>query len=79
MEFYELMRKRYSVRAYKPDEGEEEKLQRVLETARLAPTAANRQSFQLLVVHTGGREEELQKIYPSSGKRRIGNLLDRCV
>jgi nitroreductase len=64
MEFYDLIQRRYSVRAYKPDEVEAEKLQRVLEAARLAPTAANRQSFQLLVVHTSGREEELHMIYP---------------
>ena len=64
MEFSELLQKRYSVRAYKSDEVEAKKLQRVLEAARLAPTAANRQSFQLLVVHTKGREEELRKAYP---------------
>ncbi len=63
MEFWELISKRYSVRAYKPDPVEEEKLQRVLEAARLAPTAANRQPFQLVVIHTAGREAELQRIY----------------
>lgn len=65
MEFQELIRKRYSVRAYKADAIEAEKLQRVLEAAHLAPTAANRQSFQLIVVHTKGREEDLQAVYPA--------------
>ena len=63
MEFSELIRERYSVRAYKPDAVEEEKLERVLEAARLAPTAANRQPFQLIVLSTQGREAELQRIY----------------
>ncbi len=63
MEFSELIKARYSVRAYKPDPVEEEKLQQVLEAARLAPTAANRQPFQLLVIHTAGREAELRRIY----------------
>ena len=63
MEFSELVTKRYSVRAYKPDPVEEEKLQQVLEAARLAPTAANRQPFQLVVIHTAGREEEMKRIY----------------
>jgi len=63
MEFSELVRERYSVRAYKPDPVEDEKLKMVLEAARLAPTAANRQPFQLIVVHTQGREEELLDIY----------------
>ncbi|MGE5581233.1 MAG: nitroreductase family protein [Bacillota bacterium] len=63
MDFLEVIRKRYSVRSYKPDEVEQEKLQRILEVARLAPTAANRQAFKVIVVKTGGRREELRKIY----------------
>ncbi len=63
MEFSDLIRSRYSVRAYKPDPVEDDKLQQVLEAARLAPTAANRQPFQLIVIHTAGREEELGRIY----------------
>ena len=65
MQFSELVAKRYSVRAYKPDPVEDEKLQLVLEAARLAPTAANRQPFQFIVVHTAGRETELGRIYRS--------------
>ena len=64
MEFFELIRARYSVRAYKPDPVEEEKLRQVLEAARLAPTAANHQPFQLIVIHTAGCEPELRRIYP---------------
>ena len=62
MDFQELVSKRYSVRSYKPDAVEESKLQQVLEAARLAPTAANRQPFRLIVVHTAGREAELRRI-----------------
>ena len=63
MEYFDLINKRYSVRAYKPEPVEEVKLQAVLEAARLAPTAANRQPFQLIVIHTSGREADLQRIY----------------
>ena len=63
MEYSELIATRYSVRAYRPDPVEDEKLQAVLEAARLAPTAANRQPIQLIVMHTAGREEEIGKIY----------------
>lgn len=66
MDFIELARQRYSVRAYKPDPVEDEKLIQVLEAVRLAPTAANRQPFQFLVVHTAGRETELSTIYHRS-------------
>jgi nitroreductase len=63
MEFSKLIAERYSVRAYKPDPVEQEKLERVLEAARLAPTAVNFQPFQLIVIHTEGREDELNRIY----------------
>ncbi|MCL5105339.1 MAG: nitroreductase family protein [Armatimonadetes bacterium] len=63
MEFSELIARRYSVRAYKPDSVEDDKLERVLEAARLAPTACNIQPFRLIVVHTEGRQEELRRIY----------------
>ncbi len=63
MDFFELIEKRYSVRAYKPDPVEDEKLNTVLNAARLAPTASNRQPFQIIVVHTTGREEEMLSIY----------------
>ena len=63
MDFQELMNKRYSVRAYKTDPLEEEILQQVLDAARMAPTAHNKQPFQLILIRTAGREEELKRIY----------------
>jgi len=63
MEFADLICLRYSVRAYRPDPVPDDLLARVLEAGRLAPTAANRQPFRLLVIHTAGRQEELQRIY----------------
>ena len=63
MTFQELIKKRYSVRAYKPDPVEEDKLARVLEAARIAPTAANRQAFRVIVIKTAERKADLQRIY----------------
>ena len=63
MEYFDLIQKRYSVRAYKSAPVEEAKLAQVLEAVRLAPTAANRQPFQLIVAHVKGRESELQRVY----------------
>jgi nitroreductase len=63
MTFLELARTRCSIRGYKPDPVEPEKLDQVLEAARLAPTAGNRQRFELIVIHTAGRQEELRRIY----------------
>ena len=63
MDFSELITQRGSIRGYKPDPVEEEKLLAVLEAARMAPTAHNNQPFRLVVIHTEGREEELSQIY----------------
>ncbi len=63
MEFLELVKNRYSVRAYKSTPIEDDKLKQILEAARLAPTGSNQQAFQLIVIHTAGREEELRPIY----------------
>lgn len=63
MDYFELISQRRSVRAYKDDAVEELKLQKILEAARLAPTAANRQAFKVIVIHTKGLEEELRRIY----------------
>ena len=63
MDFNDLIRQRYSVRAYLSKPVEEEKLKKVLEAAVLAPTAANRQAFRIIVISTAERGEELRKIY----------------
>jgi nitroreductase len=63
VEFSEVIRTRYSVRAYSNREVSEEALQNVLQAFALAPTAANRQALGLIVIHTEGRAEELRRIY----------------
>ena len=65
VEVLKVIKSRYSVRAYKPDQVEDEKLKQLLEAARLAPTACNLQPFQLIVIRTKGRESELKRIYNS--------------
>ncbi len=63
MDFKDLIRARYSCRAYRQNPIEEEKLAAVLEAARLAPTAANRQAFRLYVLPTGDRRDALRRVY----------------
>jgi nitroreductase len=63
MEFSEVIQKRYSVRAYGSKPVEQDKLNKILEAAILAPTAANRQAFRLIVIKTEGRQAELKRIY----------------
>lgn len=63
MEFQELIRRRYSVREYLPAPVPEEALERILEAGRLAPTAANRQPFRIVVLRTADRREALGRVY----------------
>ncbi len=50
MNFQELVRDRYSVRSFHDHPVEEKKLRKVLETARLAPSACNFQPWVFIVV-----------------------------
>jgi nitroreductase len=50
MDFYEVVRRRRSFRVYKTDIPEEEKIERILEAARLAPTWGNMQGVHYIVV-----------------------------
>jgi nitroreductase len=79
VEFSELIKSRYSVRDYKPDPVEDEKLQQVLEAARMAPTAANLQPFQFIVIHPQGRQAELQRIYQRAWFTQAPLILCACA
>lgn len=50
MDVFEAIRERKSVRAYADRDVEEEKLLKVLEAGRLAPSAKNRQEWRFIVV-----------------------------
>lgn len=52
MSVLDTAKARYSVRAYTDQAVEDEKLQKVLEIAHVAPTAANRQPVRLVVVRS---------------------------
>lgn len=62
MDFIALAAKRYSVRSFSPQPLEEEKLNRILEAGRLAPTGRNYQS-QYIYVLSG---DSIAKIEPAS-------------
>ncbi len=59
MEFYEAVRRRVSVRAYRPDPVPEEVLNRILEAGRLAPSAKNYQPWKFIVIRDEKVKEEL--------------------
>jgi nitroreductase len=61
MDVFEAIKKRRSIRKYQNREIEEEKLLRILEAARLAPSARNRQEWRFIIVKDKKVKEELVK------------------
>ena len=59
MDFLELAKERFSVRNYTDQQIEQEKLDMILEAARIAPTAANNQPQRIYVLQS---EEAVAKI-----------------
>lgn len=58
MDFLDLEKTRFAVRSYTERPIEEDKLDKILEAARIAPTAANRQSQRIYVLH----QEDMQSL-----------------
>ncbi len=61
MDVFTAINRRRSVRAYKAAEIEEEKLKRILEAARLSPSASNRQDWKFIVVKNMETRKKLAK------------------
>jgi nitroreductase len=59
MDVMEAIKTRRSIRSYLDKPVEEEKLKRVLEAGRLAPSASNRQEWRYIVVKDKARREKL--------------------
>mgnify|MGYP001470582133 FL=1 len=59
MDLAEAIRKRRSIRKYLPRKIENDKLDRVLEAGRLAPSARNLQEWKFIVVRDDGRRKRL--------------------
>jgi len=59
LEFVEVLTKRRSVRSYKAQPVEEEKLRRIFEAANLAPSAGNLQAYQVRVVRDQAKRNAL--------------------
>jgi len=59
VDVFSAIKKRRSIRNYLPKEVEREKLERILEAGRLAPSARNRQEWRFIVVISKEKREEL--------------------
>ena len=63
MNFLELVKNRYSCRAYKALEVEKEKLDYIMECVRFAPSAVNKQPWSFHVISNEEEKAKLQRCY----------------
>ena len=61
MEFYDVMENRRSIRSYKTTPVPREKITKILEAARLAPSAMNKQPWHFVVVEDKAMIKKLAK------------------
>ena len=62
MELFEVIRQRYSVRAFKNAPIGEQAEKAILEAANNAPSAGNLQAYEIIVVRDAARKRELAKV-----------------
>ena len=65
MEVMKAIETRKSIRKYRPDPIEPEKLAKIAEAFRLAPSARNNQNWQLLIVTDTAAKERIREASPS--------------
>jgi nitroreductase len=71
MDLFEVIGERRSVRSYQDRPVEEAKLQKVLEAARLAPSAGNRQEWRFVVVQDAALRQKLMEA--ARGQQFVGD------
>jgi len=78
MNFLELAKLRYSCRAYLAEPVEEHKLMYVLEAGRIAPSAANFQPWEFVVIQSGPMLDLLYPAYPREWFRKAAVVIVIC-
>jgi hypothetical protein len=76
--FLNLVKKRYSVRDFSPDQVVDQKLQYILECGRLAPSAANYQPWHVIVVRDPEVKKKLVSTYSRSWFAKAPIILVIC-
>jgi nitroreductase len=78
MSFLELAKKRYSVRKYKDQPVEREKLLQVLEAARNAPSACNFQPWHFIVLTDETIKSKVAETYPRDWFKKAPVVIVAC-
>ncbi len=78
MKFLDLAKLRYSSRNYKDKAVEKDKLDKILEAARIAPSASNRQPWHFIVIEDKNTLKELWTTYQREWLRSAPMILVCC-
>ena len=70
MDLYETLQNRRSVRKYEPDPVPDDKLKKLLEAARMAPSWNNQQCWKFIVVRDPERKKKLAESMPDDNPAR---------
>lgn len=70
MDIYECIKKRSSIRSYQSKKVEDDKLERILEAGRLAPSSKNNQHWKFIVTRKESLKEQL--VEACKGQKFVG-------
>ena len=79
MDVFEVLEKRRSIRKYQTRSVENEKINRILEAARLGPSAGNRQPCHFIVVTSPEVKESLRAAYNEEWILQAPAIIVACV
>ena len=79
MDFYDVIRNRRSIRAYKPDPIEPQKLDRILQAGRLAPSACNLQPWAFVLITDPDVRKNFIKVYKQAWLVQAPVILVICA
>lgn len=79
MTFLDLARSRRSIRGYRPDPVPDDLLAQVLEAARVAPSACNRQPWHFIVIRDAQRRAAFREAYAKNWFWQAPVLIAACV
>lgn len=79
MDVFEAIKKRRSIRKYSEKPIQKEKLNRVLEAARLAPSASNMQPWHFIVITDPAKKEGLRAAYNREWFVKAPVIIVACV
>jgi nitroreductase len=78
MSFLEIAKKRYSCRKYRNEKVEEEKIEQLLEAARIAPSAKNLQPWHFVVIQDPQHLQEIKSCYYSEWINSAPMIIVAC-